>query len=70
MLSDERLAEIEADHSGYLDDLSAVWRTYCLVDDEDAPCSVSRLVAEIRRLRRALQLSEASRGVPLLVGRD
>jgi hypothetical protein len=28
------------------------------------------LLAEVRRLRRALQLSEASRGVPSGVGRD
>lgn len=31
---------------------------------------VPELVAEVRRLRRALRLSEASRGVPVSMGRD
>jgi hypothetical protein len=49
-MSDERLDEIEAQHDG----------CYC----RDQPCLVLVLVAEVRCLKRALRLSEASRGVP------
>ena len=42
-----------------------------LAEIEEYPVygDISELLAEVRRLRRALQLSEASRGVPL-VGQD
>jgi hypothetical protein len=59
-MSDERLAEIEA-----MADVPCMVQSCSCVADE-----FRRLVAEVRRLRRALRLSEASRGVPSGVGRD
>lgn len=55
-MSDERLAEIEE------------WMAHADHDDGVCPfrwpCMAEQLVAEVRRLRTALRLSEASRGVP------
>lgn len=56
-MSDERLAEIERNAG---------------LSCRSGACAmtVGELIAEVRRLRRALRLSEASRGVPATVGRD
>ena len=64
-LNDERLAEMETHHTRRQDDQEA----WCYGCDEVWPCDGMVLIAEVRRLRRALQLSEASRGMPG-VGRD
>lgn len=64
-MDDRRLAEIEASHVAALlnpercdgCEMSSAW-----------PCDAAQLVIEVRRLRRALHLSELSRGV--LVGQD
>ena len=76
-MSDDRLAELEAradvgcDGHGRaamtLDDLPDV--LFCPCTDQTA-VDVRVLLAEVRRLRRALQLSEASRGVPSGAGRE
>jgi hypothetical protein len=55
-MSDERLDEIS---------MHGCPEERFVCDDER-----DELIAEVRRLRRALQLSEASRGVPSGVGRD
>lgn len=54
-MSDERLAEIEA---------------IAQMNGWISPEIVVAMTEEIRRLKRALALSEASRGVPNLVGGD
>jgi hypothetical protein len=59
-MSDERLAEFEARAEA-----CSHPKGHCFA------CNYAEeLIAEVRRLRRALQLSEASRGVPSRVGRD
>lgn len=60
MMSDERLAEIAQQHESGM----------CWDWDGFGACHeyVGELLAEVRRLRRDLALSQASRGVP--VGRD
>lgn len=51
--------------------LDAVERAARSCPSDDACTSdVLALLAEVRRLKRALRLSEASRGVPDMVGRD
>lgn len=55
-MSDERLAEIEASFEIMCGDWNS---TSCYHHD-----AALELLAEVRRLKRALQLSEASRGVP------
>ena len=64
-LNDARLAEMETHHTKQQDDQEA----WCYGCGEAWPCDGMVLIAEVRRLRRALQLSEASRGMPG-VGRD
>ncbi len=59
-MSDERLAEIE----NHAQAMRAVKKSYLAED------LVPELIAEVRRLRRALQLSEASRGVRCVVRQD
>lgn len=59
-MSDEHLAAVEADHRG-----CTVYGVSCV-----SVCDTAELVAEVRRLRRALKLSELSRGVPATVGLD
>jgi hypothetical protein len=67
-MTEDELAATEAAHVVAPDD---GWEGHCGVDAEEMPCEAARLAAEVRRLRRLLGLSEASRGVPSIpVGMD
>jgi hypothetical protein len=59
-MSDERLAEAEEYHAACSPTTYGGCQ-YSLT----RPCDVTDLLAEVRRLKRALQLSEASRGKPM-----